>query len=237
MKNILQFVKTRKDIFSRRNIVIAILFAIGLALFLSIYDGVQEQEDLASLDAPLLAWTISSYDPTLATIMRVITDLSAPITLSIFTLGSAAVWAWRKKDFWRPTLFVFAMTLAYITSAVIKIFTARERPTATDLLESHAAVSYSFPSGHTLGIAVLLFTLSYFFCVASPTIRRVILWAAATAIGIILVAFSRIYLGYHWLTDVTASVGLAFVILAIVIAVDTYASVWIRRKATSLLQK
>lgn len=235
MKRILQFVKTRKDIFSRRNIMIVILFAIGLTLFLSIYDGVQEQEDLATFDAPLLAWTISSYNPTLAAIMRVITDLSSPVALSVFTLGTAATWAWRKKDFWRPTLFVSAMALAYVTSAIIKTFTARERPTVTDLLESHAAISYSFPSGHTLGIAVLLFTLSYFFCVAKPTIRRVVLWAVATAIGIILVAFSRIYLGYHWLTDVSASVGLAFIILAIVITIDTYASVWLRRKATLLL--
>lgn len=233
MQRILQFLKTRKYIFSRRNIVIGILFAIGLTLFFSIYDGVQEQEDLATFDAPLLAWAISSYDPTLAAVMRVITDLSSPVALSIFTLVSATIWAWRKKDFWRPTLFVFAMTLAYVASAAVKIFTARERPTVTDLLESHAAVSYSFPSGHTLGIAVLLFVLGYFFCVAAPTVRRVLLWALATITGVVLVAFSRIYLGYHWLTDVTASVGLAFIILAIIITIDTYVSAWLRRRSTS----
>jgi membrane-associated phospholipid phosphatase len=233
MQPIVQFIKSRQYIFSRRNIVIAILFAIGLALFLSIYDGVKEQEDLATYDAPLLAWAISSYDPTLAAIMRVITELSSPVALSAFSLIGAALWVWRKKDFWRPILFVFSMTLAYIASAVIKVFTARERPTVTDLLESHGAISYSFPSGHTLGIAVLLFVLGYFFCVAAPTIRRVILWGVATAIGITLVAFSRIYLGYHWLTDVTASVGLAFTILAITIAIDTYVSARVRRKVTS----
>lgn len=233
MQQILHFLKTRKYIFSRRNIAIGILFAIGLTLFFSIYDGVQEQEDLATYDAPLLAWAISSYDPDLAVVMRVITDLSSPVALSIFTLASAAIWAWRKKYFWRPALFVFAMTLAYVASAVIKTLTARERPTVTDLLESHAAISYSFPSGHTLGIAVLLFVLSYFFCAAVPTVRRVLLWALATAVGIVLVAFSRIYLGYHWLTDVTASVGLAFIILAIIIAIDTYVSAWLRRRSTS----
>jgi membrane-associated phospholipid phosphatase len=233
MQPIVQFIKSRQYIFSRRNIVIAILFAIGLTLFLSIYDGVKEQEDLASYDAPLLAWAISSYNPTLAAAMRVVSELSSPVALSIVTLVGASLWAWRKKDYWRPTLFVFSMTLAYITSAAIKVFTARERPTATDLLESHAAISYSFPSGHTLGIAVFLFVLGYFFCVAAPTLRRVILWGVTTAIGITLVAFSRIYLGYHWLTDVTASVGLAFTILASTIAIDTYVSARVRRKVTS----
>lgn len=233
MQKISSFITTHKYIFSRRNVVIAILFAIGLILFLSIYDGVKEQDDLATFDAPLLAWTIASYNPDLAAVMRVVTDLSSPVTLSIFTLISASIWAWRKKDYWRPTLFVSAMTFAYAASAVIKAFTARERPTVTDLLEAHAAISYSFPSGHTLGIAVLLFVLGYFFCVAAPTVRRITLWAIGTVISVTLVAFSRIYLGYHWLTDVTASVGLAFIVLAITIAIDTYVRAWLRRKSTS----
>lgn len=220
------------DIFSRRNIIIVILLGIGVALFFSIYDGVQEQEDLASFDAPLLAWTISYYNPHLAAIMRVVSDLSSPVALSIFTLVSAGVWMWRKKEIWRPLLLVGAMTVAYILSASIKIFTARVRPTTTDLLEAPAIFSYSFPSGHTLGIAVLLLVLSYFFCANMPTLRRVVPWALITCVSIALVAFSRIYLGYHWLTDVTASVGLAFIILAIVIAVDTYAP-WRRRQTTS----
>lgn len=225
-----QVLLANRRLFSKRNIVIVILFGIGLSLFLSIYDGIQEQDDLALYDAPLLAWAIASYNAHLATFLRVITDLSSPVALSIFTIVSAVIWAWRKKDFWRPAVFVGAMTLAYIASAIIKLFTARARPTVTDLLEAHGAISYSFPSGHTLGIAVLLFVLGYFFCSYSPTPRRLILWAIGTFIGVVLVAFSRIYLGYHWLTDVTASVGLAFIVLAIVITIDTYAP---RRKVAT----
>lgn len=231
MHRIAQFIKTKRYIFSRRNIVIVILFAIGITLFLSIYDGVKERADLASYDAPLLAWTISSYNPTLAATMRIITDLASPLALSAFTLTAATIWAWRKKDLWRPGLLVFSMALAYLISAIIKTLTARARPTITDLLESPAAVSYSFPSGHTVGIAVLLFVLGYFFCLAAPTLRRIALWAIAASVATALVAFSRVYLGYHWLTDVSASVGLAFIILAIAITIDTYGQLW--RKVTS----
>jgi len=35
-----------------------------------------------------------------------------------------------------------------------------------------------------------------------------------------VVAFSRLYLGYHWLTDVTASMGLAVAVTGIVILAD-----------------
>jgi undecaprenyl-diphosphatase len=233
MHRILQFVKRKQYIFSRRNIVIVILFAIGITLFLSVYDGVKEHADLAAYDTPLLAWTISSYNPIMAAVMRVVTDLASPITLSVFTLTSVAIWAWRKKELWRPGLLLFAMAFAYIIAAVIKTLTARQRPTITDLLESPAAVSYSFPSGHTLGIAVLLFVIGYFFCVAAPTLRRIILWTVGAGAATILVAFSRVYLGYHWLTDVTASVGLAFIVLAVIIMIDTYIPAWRRRKVIS----
>lgn len=212
-----------RRIFSKRNIVIAILFAIGIALFFTIYDGVREQEGLALLDGPLRTWIAENQNSRMTTAMRLISEISSPIGISIITLVGSAIYAWRTKEYWRPTLTIGAVTLALTTSAVIKTITARERPTVTDLIDANAAISHSFPSGHTIGAAVLLFVLAYFFCVKAPTLHRVINWSIIVVTDIALVALSRIYLGYHWLTDVSASIGLAFIILAIVITIDTYA--------------
>ncbi|MET0980238.1 MAG: phosphatase PAP2 family protein [Candidatus Saccharimonadales bacterium] len=221
----------RQNLFSRRALTIAVLFIAGLALFLTVYDGVQEKEDLASFDLPLLTWMIANQNQQLTTAMTILTDIMSPIGVSIMTLAGGALWAWRTKDYWRPALLTGAVALAFVLSAIIKTFTARQRPTLTDLVDMNAAISYSFPSGHVIGTAVLLLVLAYFFCIKKPTFHRLLTWSIATIIGITLVAFSRIYLGYHWLTDVVASVGLAMMILAIVIAVDTYADV--RRRAIS----
>lgn len=232
MKSLISWMLARPTIFSRRNIIIAALFIAGLALFLTIYDGVQEQEDLASFDSPLLAWMIANQNPRLTAGMRIITDVMSPIGVSIMTLFGSAIWAWRTKDYWRPALLTGAVAVAFVVSAIIKTFTARERPTLTDLVDANAAISYSFPSGHVIGTAVLLFVLAYFFCASNPTTRLVINWTTIVVTDIALVAFSRMYLGYHWLTDVVASIGLAMIVLSIVIAIDTYAKS-LRRRATS----
>lgn len=211
-----------RDFFSRRNIVIAILFSIGLALFITIYDSVLEHDGLASLDGPIRAWVAENQSTRLTAGMNLISEISAPLSVSIITIAGAIIWYVRKKDFWHPALALGAVAIALIASAIIKTLTARERPTITDLINAHGSVAYSFPSGHTIGAATLLLVLAYFYCAKAPTIRRIFNVSLIVTTDIALVAFSRIYLGYHWLTDVTASIGLAFVILAIVIAADTY---------------
>lgn len=233
MNQYIRNIISNRDLLSRRNVVIGILFAIGVALFFTIYDSVLDGNGLASLDGPLRAWAVDSQNTRLSAIMRLITEISSPIAISFITIVGALVWARHKKDYWRPVLTVSAVGSALVASAIIKIATARERPTITDLVEANAAISYSFPSGHTIGAAVLLFVVAYFACAKAPTLHRIINWSLIVVTDIALVAFSRIYLGYHWLTDVTASIGLAFIILAIVIAVDTYAKPRFRRAISS----
>lgn len=202
-------------------IVALCLLTLGSATFLAVYDGFKEQTDLARLDVPVLEWLLAHRTPLLTTVMQIITNIMAPVTLAVIVLVGTGIWARTKRELWRPILLAGSMAIAFIVSASIKNIVERGRPPHIDMILP-LKIDYSFPSGHTLGMAVCLLVLGYLLYSRHLTAKRVLAWLAVAAAGITIVAFSRLYLAYHWLTDISASIGLALIILAIIIAIDSY---------------
>jgi len=194
-------------------------FLLGLVLFGALYVSVKNNAYLTRFDKPVLDWMASHRTPTLTTIMQFVTNIATPVGLA-GTIGVGAVlWGLYKKEIWRPALLIGAMGASFVVSTVVKNIVERGRPPTASMLQPFET-DYSFPSGHTIGIAVCLFVLSYLLYSRTPGFGRLIGLLFMTIIGVGAVAISRLYLGYHWITDVGASIGLAFMILAIVIVID-----------------
>jgi undecaprenyl-diphosphatase len=126
------------------------------------------------------------------------------------------VWLVRRRA-WRTALWVVvaAVLVRDVTSALKESF-GRVRPAFEDGGADYG--SLSFPSGHSSGIATLVtigLVLAWPFL--APRARRP--WAVLGVALVLLVGFTRMWLGVHYLSDVLAgwALGVGWTVLTAVV--------------------
>ncbi|MBM7868137.1 phosphatase PAP2 family protein [Heliobacterium gestii] len=115
---------------------------------------------------------------------------------------AAAVLLYLRRTPQRLSMLLAALLAWGVLNHPMKLFFERARPDMAMALVHES--SASFPSGHTLGAALILPAL---FMAITGRSRP----PAVTLLPITLVAISRIYLGAHWPSDVLASLLAALV--------------------------
>jgi membrane protein DedA with SNARE-associated domain/membrane-associated phospholipid phosphatase len=142
-------------------------------------------------------------------LMIAVTELG-DTTVALAVIAAVLAWllwrrAWRDARYW-----LAAVAFGELVVATIKAALHVPRP------EGFAAVatSYSFPSGHASMSTVIYGFLAV---LVAPALRAGWRWLpyAAAALLVCAIAFSRLYLGAHWLADVLAGVGLGTAWVAI----------------------
>lgn len=131
------------------------------------------------------------------------------ISLSAVVIG-VLIHKGRKRD---ALLFAVFMISGFIVEYSLKFLIMRERPQSGLITIS----GYSFPSGHATMVA-LLFLLICALYEGEKVRSRSIIVIISILIPVI-VGFSRIYLGVHWLSDVIAGYMLAISIYLLFVAV------------------
>ncbi|WP_111721545.1 phosphatase PAP2 family protein [Homoserinimonas sp. OAct 916] len=125
-----------------------------------------------------------------------------PVMAVIIAL-TAAVIGFVTRNPARVLTFLGMVAVAWGGSEVVKWIVQRPRPDATllahPLLTEH---SFSYPSGHTCFVAAVAIAL--IFVAGDHPWRAAVITMAIFAT--VLVAVSRVYLGVHYPTDVTASI-------------------------------
>ena len=112
-----------------------------------------------------------------------------------------------------------AMLAGVVLAQLVGRLLGRQRPPADMLFGAHP--TFSFPSGHVLGACDFLLVAAFLVFSRRRNPTAMALGFAGAGIGVFFAAASRLYLGYHWLTDALASVSISLVILGTVVAVDT----------------
>ncbi len=196
------------------------LVVLGIVAFLGVLDAVREMDDLASLDTPVLNWLVAARSPVVTAVLTAVTTVAGPVVLPIAVAVGAFGWGlWRRE--WRPVvLLVGALVVSTLVASAVKLVVARPRPPVDSQLIPGLESTYSFPSGHTAGAATLFLVLGYLVWVRHPTPSALVGWSGLAVVGIGAVALSRLYLGYHFVTDVAASVALGIAVLGVVVLVD-----------------
>jgi len=107
------------------------------------------------------------------------------------------------------TVWVSAIAVSQLVSITMKNVYGRPRP-PLPLVET---TSFSFPSGHAITGAV--FAVGLMIVLVSPARRKPLFWLIAV-VYVLAMAWGRVYVRAHWLSDVTAgiAIGTAIVLTA-----------------------
>ncbi len=204
----------------------ALLLVMAAWLFGAIAEDVVTGDRLTVLDDVVAQWLHRHATAQLTQAMLAVSNLHSTVAIGCYAAIVAIVLG-RKRDWRRLVTVVVCVAGGLCLNVLMKLAFHRARPVFDQPLLTLS--SYSFPSGH-----VAASTIFYGLAVAwvfSLTRRR--RWRALAVVGALamvsLVAFSRMYLGVHYLSDVAAAFAEGVAWLAI--CLSALAAFWRRTPA------
>lgn len=181
-------------------LVSIVLFVISLSLFLELTEELKDN-DLGFYDY-YFSEKIQNYrTPSLTSFNQFIThlgDRSTYIILSVVFAAFLLIWTGKWKFALQTTL---VLIISSISNIVLKQLINRERPSMDQLV---SVSTLSFPSGHAMSAMAFYGFLIYlgFHLATSLGVKLAIFFTLGALI--LLIGFSRIYLGVHYPSDVLA---------------------------------
>ncbi|MTW09280.1 phosphatase PAP2 family protein [Pseudoduganella eburnea] len=159
---------------------------------------------LAALDISVSQWLHAHASEPLTTFLLAVSWLHSVAGIAFLTALFA--WhLWRKQARYWMLALLLAVPPGMLLNVLLKHSYQRARPSFDVPLLT--LPTFSFPSGHTLAATVFYGVLACYLWphARNPFQRAAVVLGAVLVVA--LVAFSRMYLGVHFLTDVLAAVA------------------------------
>jgi undecaprenyl-diphosphatase len=161
-------------------------------------------------------WFHERLTPLFVSVLRVFTEFGSGEWIGIILCALTLFFVWKR---WWPSLLtlIVAVPGGMLLNEWLKVLVHRHRPFVDGPFVDWSG--YSFASGHTIG-ATLLYGQLLLFVLPALKARRWRLLCIFSAISLVLlVGFSRIALGAHFLTDVLAAIffGIIWLMLCMVL--------------------
>jgi membrane-associated phospholipid phosphatase len=158
---------------------------------------------LAGPDHEVAAWFHAHLTRTFVGVLRAFTEFGSGEWIGIVMFALVLFFVWKR---WWPSLvtLIIAVPGGMLMNECVKVLVHRHRPFVDGPFVDWSG--YSFASGHTIG-ATLIYGQLLLLILPALKARHWRLLCISSAIALVLlVGFSRIALGAHFLTDVLAAI-------------------------------
>ena len=196
------------------------LIIIGLAAFFFLLVSVLTHSGFELLDRPVENWFDAQRSASATGVMIALAIAFGPVALPIVVLVVLVVWIIAARHLWRPALLFGGMVTGVVLAELLGPIVKHPRP-PIGLMLFGPDRTFSFPSGHVLGTSDFLLIVAFLLASRIQRTWFTVLAVALALVGIAAQFVSRLYLGYHWISDTTASIAISMVIVGTLILVDT----------------
>lgn len=178
------------------------LVASATLLFAGIAANVVSNGVLTVADAHLAEWLYAHGQPLLTQCLLMITHVHDPIVISAIA-AVIAVCLGRQKQWFAMCTVLLATEGGMLLNLVVKQVFQRGRPSFEQPLVT--LTTYSFPSGHVVASTVFYGVMAALLLARTASVKRAACMLLSAWCMVVLIGFSRLYLGAHYMSDVLAA--------------------------------
>jgi membrane-associated phospholipid phosphatase len=210
--------KSKKITLLRLGFILGILLITGM-VFTSLAEDVVNREAFSLFDPLFGNWLLTQTNPGGDRIFSTITYFGNALVISAGTIW-LGFWLAKKKR-WNQLIFLFlAVGGAALLNLILKNIFLRPRPNFP--LAYLVEKGFSFPSGHAMVSTAFYGAAAYLAFFVLKRWQNKLLVAFGCLAAALLIGFSRLYLGVHYLTDVIAGWSAGGLWLAVCILGDQF---------------